>query len=200
MRARVAWPLASLCGVACGAVVGGWPGIVVGLLCCAAVGWALRHCESPRARRERIRARAQLPIVADLLSSALRAGAAPDLAATVVGEAIGGPVGDRLVVVSRALRIGMSPSEAWGRLAAVPDGERVCTAATRSAESGVALAVSLERLAGDLRARRAAAAVAAARRAGVLGVLPLGLCFLPAFLLTGVIPVIAAVFGDLFRA
>ncbi len=37
---------------------------------------------------------------------------------------------------------------------------------------------------------------AAARRAGVLIVLPLGLCFLPAFVLAGLVPVLVAVLGD----
>jgi len=43
---------------------------------------------------------------------------------------------------------------------------------------------------------RLIAADAAARRAGVLIVLPLGLCFLPAFVLAGLVPVIVAVLGD----
>ncbi|PWU49675.1 secretion system protein, partial [Micromonospora globispora] len=54
----------------------------------------------------------------------------------------------------------------------------------------------LTRLADDLRADRSTAAEAAARRAGVLIVLPLGLCFLPAFILAGLVPVIVAVLGD----
>ena len=37
---------------------------------------------------------------------------------------------------------------------------------------------------------------AAARRSGVLIVLPLGLCFLPAFVLAGLVPVVVAVLGD----
>jgi pilus assembly protein TadC len=40
---------------------------------------------------------------------------------------------------------------------------------------------------------------AAARRAGVLVVLPLGLCFLPAFVFAGLVPVIVAVLGDVLR-
>jgi pilus assembly protein TadC len=60
------------------------------------------------------------------------------------------------------------------------------------------LAGALSRLAEDLRADRLVRAEAAARRAGVLIVLPLGLCFLPAFLLAGIVPVIVAVLGDTF--
>ena len=40
------------------------------------------------------------------------------------------------------------------------------------------------------------ASEAAARRAGVLIVLPLGLCFLPAFILAGLVPVLVAVLRD----
>jgi hypothetical protein len=55
------------------------------------------------------------------------------------------------------------------------------------------MAIALERLAEDLRCDRAAAAEAAVRRVSVLAVLPLGLCFLPAFVLTGVVPVVASI-------
>jgi hypothetical protein len=40
------------------------------------------------------------------------------------------------------------------------------------------------------------AAASSTHRAGVLIVLPLGLCFLPAFVLAGLVPVVVAVLGD----
>ncbi len=52
------------------------------------------------------------------------------------------------------------------------------------------------RLADELRAARGAECEAAARRAGVLVVLPLGLCFLPAFVLAGLVPIVLSVLGD----
>jgi pilus assembly protein TadC len=73
------------------------------------------------------------------------------------------------------------------------------SAATRSADSGAALAAAFERLADDQRSGRTATADAAARRAGVLIVLPLGLCFLPAFVFAGVLPVIVAVLGGVLK-
>ncbi|NUO57395.1 MAG: secretion system protein, partial [Hamadaea sp.] len=60
-----------------------------------------------------------------------------------------------------------------------------------------ALAATLRRVAGDLRAAEADRAEARARRAAVLLVLPLGLCFLPAFVLAGLAPVVIAVVGQL---
>jgi pilus assembly protein TadC len=134
-----------------------------------------------------------LPAAAELLAAALRAGAPPDHAARVVGEAVSGPVGERLGRVGHALRLGETPRDAWGYLADLPGGERVARAAVRSADSGAALATALTRLAEEMRSARAAAADASARRAAALVVLPLGLCFLPAFLLAGVVPVVIAV-------
>jgi pilus assembly protein TadC len=93
------------------------------------------------------------------------------------------------------LRLGAGPAEAWGHLSDVAGAPRVVAAAVRSSASGGALAGALTRLADDLRADRAVAVEAAARRAGVLVVLPLGLCFLPAFVLAGLVPVVVAVLG-----
>jgi pilus assembly protein TadC len=139
---------------------------------------------------------ADLPFAADLLAPALRAGAAPDVAARSVGRAIGGPLGQRLGSVDRALGLGAPAEEAWSYLGSVGGAQRLIRSAVRSQHSGAAFAGSLQRLADDLRSDRLIAADAAGRRAGVLIVLPLGLCFLPAFVLAGLVPVIVAVLGD----
>ena len=151
-------------------------------------------------RRQRVAALADLPIAVDLLAAALRGGAAPQRAALQVGAALAGPVGDRFVDVGRALQAGLSPAVSWTALSDLPEGGRIVRAAVRSAEHGTALAGVLERLATDLRATRLASASAAVRRASVLGVLPLGLCFLPAFLLTGVVPVVITVLGQAWQS
>jgi hypothetical protein len=67
---------------------------------------------------------------------------------------------------------------------------RLARAARRSGRSGSALAESLTRLAAELRADAGQRAEARAQRAGVLITAPLGLCFLPAFLAIGVVPVL----------
>jgi pilus assembly protein TadC len=61
----------------------------------------------------------------------------------------------------------------------------------RAHHSGAALADVLNRVAADLRRDLRAQAETAAAHASVKAVLPLGLCFLPAFLLIGVVPVVA---------
>ncbi|MGI5211582.1 type II secretion system F family protein [Plantactinospora sp. CA-290183] len=187
---------AGLGGVAAGILLGGWPGLLVGMLTGVLLDRLLRRLEPAATRRRRLREAADLPLAADLLAAALRAGAPVDRAVAAVADALAGPLGERLAEVGRTLRLGGDPEEAWSRLGPVPGAERLTLAAVRSSASGAALAGALTRLADDLRADRATAAEAAARRAGVLIVLPLGLCFLPAFILAGLVPVIVAVLGD----
>jgi pilus assembly protein TadC len=188
--------VAALAGLATAIVMGGWSGVLLGGLLAVGLDRGIRRLEPPAVRAQRLRAAAELPLGADLLAAALRAGAPVDHAAAAVAEALGGPLGERMARVARALRLGADADEAWAHLHPVNGAERVTRAAVRSSASGAALAGGLTRVADDLRADRAVAAEAAARRAGVLIVLPLGLCFLPAFVLAGLVPVIVAVLGD----
>lgn len=187
----------ALGGVAVTVLLGGWLGLLAGVATGVALDHALRRMEPRAARVERLRSAADLPLAADLLAAALRAGAPVDSAAGAVGVALGGPLGERLLRVSRALRLGATAEEAWRHVAEMSGAcGRLAAVAVRSAASGAALAGVLGRLAEEVRASRAAEADAASRRAGVLIVLPLGLCFLPAFVLAGLVPVIVAVLGD----
>jgi len=200
MSAWLRWPVAVVCGLAVAVFVGGPVGLVAGIGAAVGGGLALRRLEPAQVRRERAVARGDLPFAADLLAATLRAGAPPDRAALVVGEVLGGPVGLRLARVGRALRLGAEPDAAWAHLADLPGGPRFAAAATRSAEHGIALSRALDRQAADLRVAKAAAAEAAVRRVGVLAVLPVGLCFLPAFVLVGVVPVVVAIVHDVLAA
>lgn len=193
---RLVRPVSVLAGLTVLVLGGGWLFVPVSVAVAVVLDRSLRRIEPPGVRRQRLGEAADLPLAADLLAAALRAGAPVDGAAMAVADAVAGPLGERLRRVARALRLGAEPAEAWQQLAGVPAGERIAAAATRSAASGAALAGALTRLADDLRGGRSAAAEAAARRAGVLIVLPLGLCFLPAFILAGLVPVIVAVLGD----
>jgi pilus assembly protein TadC len=186
-------------GTGCYVLVGGWGGAAAGVLVAATMWVAARRWRESDRRHLRLAATRDLPITVDLLAAALRSGTPPARAAEVVGTAVGGPVGRRLVRVGTALRLGARPEEAWAVFVAVPGADRVVRAAVRSADSGAALTGALYRLADDLRAARATRVEAGAHRLGVLVVLPLGLCFLPAFLLTGVVPVVVAVLGDVLR-
>lgn len=189
-------PTAGLAGVAAAVIVGGWLGLAAAVVVAVVLDRLLRRFEPAAARRQRLRETADLPLAADLLAAALRSGAPVDRATAAVADTLGGPLGERLTRVARSLRLGAEPDEAWVHLTPVAGAERLARAAVRSSASGGALAGALTRLADDLRADLAVVTEAAARRAGVLIVLPLGLCFLPAFILAGLAPVIVAVLGD----
>ncbi len=192
----VRWAISAAVALAATGLIGTWWGLPVGLAAGAGVERFLRRREPAHLRAERLAAAADLPLGADLLAAALRAGAPVERAAEAVADALGGPLGGRLRRTARSLRLGAGPAEAWAHLAEVRGADRLIAAAVRSSASGGALAGALGRLADDLRADRAVAVEAAAQRAGVLIVLPLGLCFLPAFLLAGLVPVLIAVLGN----
>ena len=101
---------------------------------------------------------------------------------------------------SDMLAMGADPDTAWqAREGDEPDGcEALGRLARRSASSGSALAQGIAELAEQSRLDACHTATAAAERAGVLIAGPLGLCFLPAFICLGIVPVVAGLAGDIF--
>ena len=94
------------------------------------------------------------------------------------------------------LALGADPETAWSVDSHDADLEALMRLARRSACSGSALAQGVTELADQLRQNAVHAAAAAAERAGVLIAGPLGLCFLPAFVCLGIVPVVAGLAGD----
>ncbi|MGB3334581.1 MAG: type II secretion system F family protein, partial [Mycobacterium sp.] len=104
------------------------------------------------------------------------------------------------------LALGAEPAIAWSAPkgpacgALDPTTTAVLRLARRSGSSGAALAAGLGELAAQSRDEAAHTATAAAERAGVLIAGPLGLCFLPAFVCLGIVPVVAGLAGDVLRS
>ncbi|MEW2299168.1 type II secretion system F family protein [Streptomyces sp. NPDC006655] len=190
-------------GVVCGGwvLIGGITGALLGLG--VAVGlWRRRRREADGergVRAESAEAVRQLPLAADLLAACIAAGAGPVVAAQAVGEALGGPVGDGLARGAAEVRLGGEPADAWRRLAALPGAATLARLLERADESGLPAAVPVARLASDARAEWARAATTRARRAAVLISAPVGLCFLPAFVCVGVLPVVIGLAGGVLR-
>ncbi|MEV5436705.1 type II secretion system F family protein [Streptomyces sp. NPDC052682] len=189
-----------LMGVVCAGwvLVGGAAGLAVALVAAAVLwGWRRRQTATGADAHDRDAAEAarQLPLAADLLAACIAAGAGPVLAAQAVGEALGGPVGDALARGAAEVRLGGEPGAAWRRLAAAPGAGALARLLERADVSGLPAAVPAARLAADARAEWARAATARARRASVLVTAPVGLCFLPAFIAVGVLPVVIGLAG-----
>ncbi|MFD7436495.1 type II secretion system F family protein [Streptomyces sp. NPDC059861] len=191
------WP--TVAGVGAGWVlVGGGVGLVLGLA--AAVGlWRRSRRQSAVAAagealdlREAAR---QLPLAADLVAACIAAGAGPVIAAQAVGEALGGPVGEALARGAAEVRLGGEPAAAWRGLAAAPGADALARLLERADVSGLPAAAPVARIAADARADWARAATVRARRAAVLVTAPVGLCFLPAFIAVGVLPVVIGLAG-----
>ncbi|HET9255045.1 MAG TPA: type II secretion system F family protein [Pseudonocardiaceae bacterium] len=131
----------------------------------------------------------------ELLAACLRAGMPVPVAIRAVADGLcaqgsGGPAGAALRRTAELLALGADPARAWQPSLECPDTARLARAAQRSGRSGTALADSLTRLATDVRSAAREHCEAGAQRAGVLITAPLGLCFLPAFLAIGVVPVL----------
>lgn len=179
---------AVMCGAGLAWVLGGVIGPVVGtgvaLLGPRVVGGLDRGPDVERA------VAASLPVALDLLAACLVGGASLPTAVQVVALASPGALGERLRAVAAALLVGAPPTEAWRALGAVGPAGIATRALVRSADGGAPVAAAVRRVAAQTRAAQAAAARERARRAGILVVGPLGLCFLPAFVLLGIVPAV----------
>ena len=186
-----------LAGLAVTLVVGGPPGVVLGVGVGLFAARRLAGLEPAAVVATRARLVADLPLAADVMATLLRAGATPERATEATAEAVGGPLGDRLANVVAHLRLGADPVLAWHALAAEPALAPLARALGRTSMTGAALASALERLAEDGRAAASWRTELAARRVGVRAAGPLGLCFLPAFVLIGVVPIVIGIVRSL---
>ena len=137
-----------------------------------------------------------LPVACDLLAVCLAAGTPVGAALVAVAEAVPGALGERLAEVGGLYRLGAAPRRAWS--GAAPPLDVLARTVVRAGESGSAVVPALQRLATDLRSTARSDTEAAVRRAGVWVLAPLGLCFLPAFLCLGVVPLVLGIADGVF--
>jgi Flp pilus assembly protein TadB len=163
-----------------------WP-LVAGL---ATVLLGLLEPRAVRLRRERLIADA--PQALDLLAVCLAAGMPVRLAGRMVVEAFDGPVAEDLGRVLALADLGVAESEAWRTLVPHPQLGRAASDLSRCVDSGTLMVEALGRHAAAAREARRTALVVRARSVGVRSVLPLMTCFLPAFLLLGVVPTVVS--------
>lgn len=135
----------------------------------------------------------------DVLAVCLSAGMSVAAAAAATAPSAPDRLGAVLRRASDMLALGADPETAWAPLAG-ESGDALTRLARRSASSGSALAQGVSELAEQSRQDAGHAATAAAERASVLIAGPLGLCFLPAFVCLGIVPVVAGLAGDVFSS
>lgn len=171
--------------------LGGALGVVTGVVAAAMTWRWLAGAESRAERERRLTLDRQLPHLVDLLASTLSVGMSPEAALGRVAAAVAEPGRGALQGVERALRLGRDPARVWRDLADDPTLGSLGRTMARTAETGAPVAEAMHRLAEDLRRVARTEVESRARAVGVRATAPLGACLLPAFVLVGVVPLVA---------
>lgn len=132
----------------------------------------------------------------DVMAACLSAGMPLSQAMTAAADGANPELAEPLRRCSARLSVGAR--SAWEALGDTPALVPLATAGRRAAESGTSLADALADTATTYREQAHDAAQAVAERAGVLIAGPLALCFLPAFVVLGLIPTIAGLADEMF--
>ncbi|GAA2139469.1 hypothetical protein GCM10009844_08250 [Nocardioides koreensis] len=194
-RLRLLWSL--LAGAGAWLFVDGTAGAVAGAVVATGAWVVVGRAETPEARRTREQIRRDLPHLVTLFAATLRAGAAPGDGVALVCTALPGAASERLSGVAARLALGVDPVQVWESLADDADLAPLGRTLARSQATGAAVVPAVERLAADLARRTRAEVEDRARAVGVKAALPLGLCLLPAFVLVGIVPLVAGLLESL---
>jgi Flp pilus assembly protein TadB len=195
LRRALPWLAVALAVVATSQLVGGLVGLLAGLVVGVIAHRWISGAESSRGRRKRAEIERDLPFAVDLLVACVAAGRSPVAGVAAVAEADPGALGDRLREVSGRLALGADHERVWRDLAADPVLAPLGHSLARSTRTGSSVTTALTRCADDVRRQHRARSDTVARGVGVRAAAPLGACFLPAFLLIGVVPTIVGAFG-----
>ncbi|WP_433870991.1 type II secretion system F family protein [Saccharopolyspora sp. CA-218241] len=183
-RPALCWLAVAASGTAAAVLVDLVAGLGVGACGAVAARWwagrATRRGTDPLA----------LAAAWDLLAAGMRAGLPVPVVVRAVAAELAGPARRPLQEVADHLALGTDAVRAWAPALADPDTAELARAARRTARTGSGLAEVAAELAARVRATAGEQARARAQRTSVWISAPLGLCFLPAFLCLGVLPVV----------
>ena len=185
-------PLAVAVGaVAAGALAWAALGGVVAAVATAAAAAGIGLL-APRWVRPSLRADDPLDLAAAWaqLAVCLEVGLPVAAAVAAAAEPLTGGAGTELRRTAGLLELGADPAQAWLAAHESPALAAFARAAVRSAGTGAALARAARAESARLRAGLTDATEARVQRATVLIAAPLGLCFLPAFVVLGIAPVV----------
>jgi pilus assembly protein TadC len=169
---------------------------------------AARHTPVPRTPRRSKRGPDPLAVASslDVLAVCLSAGMAVSTAAAATAPSAPPTLARILRRAADLLALGADPAVAWSPPPDLPPNsvdpqtDALLRLARRSSASGAALAEAVAALATQCRQDAGHTASAEAERAAVLIAGPLGLCFLPAFVCLGIVPVVAGLAGDVLQS
>lgn len=177
------------------AVLLGWPmGGLVGIVAAPFAHRAVGQLESAATRQRTARIAAQLPGALDLMVATLAVGRPPMTAFALAAEATSEPLGPQLASVASRLAVAGDSMTVWRTVAHDPALAPVARAFRRAEVSGMPVAQVVSGVADELRREHRARRREDSRKVGVRTAAPLGVCFLPAFFLVGIVPTIIGTF------
>ena len=179
------------CAIAWGYPDFGWWALPVAAALGSAGYFVLGQLEPAKRRAEREQMQHDLPATLDLLAAALRAGLPLRRALPEVISVLDGPLARRLRMVDVQIQLGEPEASAWRRLGEDPVIGGLAKDLARGVGSGVGLDQLLVEVAEQARLESRGLREQQARAVGVRTVLPLMVCFLPAFLIIGIVPIVA---------
>jgi pilus assembly protein TadC len=151
-------------------------------------GWV--EPRSARSRRKQLIM--EVPQALELMAACLGAGLPARTACAAVVRTLDGPVADDLGQVLALLELGVSDVIAWRTLHDHPQLGLAVADLARSVESGTSMVEGLQHHAAAARELRRSELQVLARAVGVRSVLPLMMCFIPSFLLLGIVPAVVS--------
>jgi pilus assembly protein TadC len=178
-----------------GARIDGWLGGLVGFagpVAAAAGVLALGWVEPRSTRRRRRQLIMEVPQALELMAACLGAGLPIRTACAAVVRTFDGPVADDLGRVLALLELGVGDVVAWRALRDHPQLGLAAADLARSVESGTSMVEGLRHHAAAAREARRSELQVRARAVGVRSVLPLMTCFIPSFMLLGIVPAVAS--------
>lgn len=186
-----------LVGIGAGALLGWAFGGTIGLVAGAGAGFYLMRMLSKRENApsniESAAVARDTPVFIDLLAATLASGATMQSSLSAAANAMQeSPVKTRLAPVLAAIEIGADPRDAWSALIDEPVLGQLAMSVMRSYDTGAGLEPVLVGIATEMRREHRSRVEVAARTAGVKAVIPLAVCFLPAFFALGVVPIVAS--------
>lgn len=168
------------------------PGLLFALVSYFATPRLLRLFESAHLREKRLGIDREIPLLAELLSAHLSSGASLLESLQSVARALDSQLRQLTDEVGERLRLGQSdPFAPWRSVSAL---EPLADTCNRAHRSGASMASAAARFAERMRAREFRHRQSELERAVVRMTLPMGLCLLPAFVATVVIPMAYALF------
>lgn len=188
---RWRWVCAAVAGAGVATVLGGPLAVPAGVAVAGGTWVAAGRLEPPALRRRREEVRRDLPHVVGLYASALRSGAAPAPAIGMVCRALPGAAAERLAGAAARLELGADPALLWAEVAADPELGPLGRTMARAHRTGAPVVTAVERLGEELAERARGEVEDRARAVGVRAAVPLGVCLHPAFLLLGIVPLVA---------